>query len=240
LDGYWLGTLGYVGIRGVEMKQVSLTRTPGLTIYAFPDLASGYSLADWTTHRVLLTEGTGANTGHYTGSLDETKSELWWAFVGATQPTDWDDNIAYFPLANQTALDTLLSRTDAAVTVSVVSPVAESGQLNELIIGDDYLAANGRALTWNIPEITGMSLANATAVFGIRQKDVNVTITGTVGDGAGATWDVTIEIARTAWGTLAEGLASYSLEIRDSSNSREITRVINELGSEVLLRRKAT
>jgi hypothetical protein len=109
-----------------------------------------------------------------------------------------------------------------------------------LIIGDDYLAANGRALTWNIPEITGMLLANAIAVFGMRQKDVNVTITGAVGDGAGATWDVTIEIANDDWGALAEGLASYSLEIKDSSNSREITRVINELGSEVLLRRKAT
>lgn len=221
-------------------KQVSLTRQPGLTIYAFPDRASGYSLADWTTHRVLLTEGTGANTGHYTASLDESKSQLWWAFVGATQPADWDDEIGYFPLANQTALDVLLSRTDAGVTVNVVSPVTETGQLTELIIGDDYLAANGRALVWSIPEIEGMSVGNATALFGLRKGDVSVTVNGTVAAGDAGEWDVTIEIARTAWGDLTEGLAEYSLEIRDSSNGREVTRVISEIGSEVILRRKAT
>jgi phage tail sheath gpL-like len=124
--------------------------------------------------------------------------------------------------------------------VTVTAPVSEAGVITELILGDDYLAANGRALTWSVTEISGMSLANATAVFGMRQKDVNVTITGAVSDGAGATWDVTIEIANDDWGALAEGLASYSLEIKDSSNNREITRVINELGGEVLLRRKST
>jgi hypothetical protein len=222
------------------MKIVSLTRTPGITVYAFPDRASGYSLADWTTHRVQLTEGTGANAGHYTGSLDETKSQLWWAFEGSSQPTDWDDQIAYFPLANQTALDVLLSRTDAAVTVTVVAPVSESGQLTELIIGDDYLAANSRALVWSIPEITGMSVANATAVFGLRKGEVSVTVNGTVATGDAGEWDVTTEIARTAWGELTEGLAEYSLEIRDSSNGREVTRVINRKDCLVRLRRKAT
>jgi hypothetical protein len=126
------------------------------------------------------------------------------------------------------------------VTVTVVAPVSETGQLTELIIGDDYLDANGRALAWSIPEITGMSVGNATAVFGLRKGDVSVTVNGTVAAGDAGEWDVTTEIARTAWGDLTEGLAEYSLEIRDSSNGREVTRVINEIGSEVILRRKAT
>jgi hypothetical protein len=76
---------------------VSVTRASGLTLYAFPDLSFGFSIADWTTHRVLLTEGTGANTGIYLGNLDETKATLWRFFEGASQPT-WDQSKGYFPL----------------------------------------------------------------------------------------------------------------------------------------------
>jgi len=221
------------------MTPASITRSPGLQIYAFPDRTEGFSIADWTTHRVQLVEGTGANTGIYIGELDETKATLWRVFAGASQPT-WDQSFAYVDLAEQVALDTLLERTEVGVVVSLTGVVTESGTLTELIIGDDYLAANGRALVWSIPEITGMSVGNATAVFGLRKGEVSVTVNGTVATGDAGEWDVTIEIARTAWGELTEGLAEYSLEIRDSSNGREVTRVINRKDCLVRLRRKAT
>jgi len=79
------------------MTPVTLTRTPGQTLYAFP---AGFSLADWDTHRVLLDEGTGANTGKYTASLDESKSTLWYFFIGASQPSDWGQSKGYFDLSD--------------------------------------------------------------------------------------------------------------------------------------------
>jgi hypothetical protein len=80
------------------MQTVSLVRTPGQTLYAFPDRSFGFSLADWTTHRELISEGTGANTGVYTASLDETKATLWRVFVGASQPSNWNQSVAYFSI----------------------------------------------------------------------------------------------------------------------------------------------
>lgn len=82
------------------MKQVSITRSPGLQIYAFPDRTEGFSIADWTNHREPLIEGTGANVGIYIGELDETKATLWRVFVGASQPT-WNQDIGYVKLPGQ-------------------------------------------------------------------------------------------------------------------------------------------
>lgn len=77
---------------------VSVIRTSGQTLYAFPDISFGFSLADWTTHRVLLVEQASPNQGIYLANLDETKATLWRFFVGASQPTDWNESKGYFPL----------------------------------------------------------------------------------------------------------------------------------------------
>lgn len=78
--------------------QVSFVDTPGQTLYAFPD---DQSLAGWATYRVLLTEGTGDNTGRYTANLD---SKLYRIFAGATQPATWASSIGYFALARPSAV----------------------------------------------------------------------------------------------------------------------------------------
>jgi hypothetical protein len=75
--------------------QVSLTRQPGQTLYAYPD---GYSLADWITHRVQLVEQSAPNLGRYQATLDESKSTLWRFFEGAGQPTNWSESKGYFQL----------------------------------------------------------------------------------------------------------------------------------------------
>jgi hypothetical protein len=125
------------------MIDVSITRPAGQTLYAFPDLTGGFSLADWTVHRVQLVEGTGANTGIYTAQLDETKWTLWRVFSGESQPANWGISFAFFDLADQVDLNTLLNRTDAGAVVFSNAPVAQDGTLSEIVIGDDYLAANG-------------------------------------------------------------------------------------------------
>lgn len=104
--------------------QVSVTRTPGLTLYAFPDRSFGFSIADWMTHRVLLTEGTGANTGIYLGTLDETKATLWRFFEGAAQPT-WDQSKGYFPLPG--------SAGDHVLTVTVTDSTTDAPIQNATI-----------------------------------------------------------------------------------------------------------
>jgi hypothetical protein len=222
---------------GDAMTAVSVTRTPGRTLYAFPD---GFSLADWTTHRVLLVEGTGANTGSYTASLDESKSLLWRFFDGASQPSNWGASKGYFDLADGIALDTLLTRTSSGVNVTVTSPVAETGQLKELIIGDDYLVANDRALVWTFPAIAGMSIGDATATLGVRRGTFSTSWSGSVGVGAGGSWVATIQIGNDEWDGVTQGLYEYSLEITDGVNTREITRVINDVECKVFLRNKAT
>lgn len=73
------------------MEPITVYSTPGQTLYLFPD---GQSLADWTTYRVLLVEGTGANTGRYTASVDTAYGYRWTPFSGAAQPTDWNQALS--------------------------------------------------------------------------------------------------------------------------------------------------
>jgi hypothetical protein len=122
--------------------------------------------------------------------------------------------------------------------VTVTAPVSEAGVITELILGDDYLAANGRALTWSVTEISGMSLANASCKFWVRKDDVTDFWTGTVADGTDPKWTLSVDIPRTDWGTLEAGLYEYGVEIIDSSNSREVTVVINPKDQRLRLRSK--
>lgn len=62
----------------------------GGAYYAFP---SSQSLDDWTTYRVQLSEGVGANVGRYTGSLDDAHGTSWFLFSGATQPASWGASV---------------------------------------------------------------------------------------------------------------------------------------------------
>jgi hypothetical protein len=122
--------------------------------------------------------------------------------------------------------------------VTVTAPVSEAGVITELILGDDYLAANGRALTWSVTEISGMSLANASCKFWMRKDDMTDSWTGTVSDGTDPNWTLSVDIANTDWGTLEAGLYEYGVEIIDSSNSREVTVVINPKDQRLRLRSK--
>jgi hypothetical protein len=94
------------------MKNVSLARTSGQTLYAFP---ADLSLATWATNRILLTEGTGANTGRYTASLDEAVSDLWYFFEGASQPANWSLAKGYFDLSGGSSANITVE--DRSITV---------------------------------------------------------------------------------------------------------------------------
>lgn len=65
---------------------------PGLVLYAHPEP----NLATWNIAgpTILCIEGTGANTGIYTVTYDDTISSYWGIFIGATQPVNWNLRIA--------------------------------------------------------------------------------------------------------------------------------------------------
>ena len=115
-------------------------------------------------------------------------------------------------------------------TVYVTSPVTASGQLTSpLIIGDDYLAANGRRFRWTVELPSGYVIATSTARFGMRYEDdegVNSFIkTGTVSDaGSGNVYldfDLTKEVET---GLLRPGWYEWSVEIVSGSGVK-VTRV---------------
>lgn len=154
------------------MQTVSLTRTPGLTLYAFPDLSEGFSIADWLIHRVQLVEGTGANTGIYTANLDETKASLWRFFEGASQPT-WDQSKGYFPLPG--------SAGDYLLTVTVTDATTDSPIQNAMVT----LTRTGQRAT-NTTNVSGVSTLGVDAATwtyvvraaGYASKTGTVVVTG--------------------------------------------------------------
>jgi hypothetical protein len=114
-------------------------------------------------------------------------------------------------------------------TVYVTSTVTATGQLaSPLIIGDDYLAANGRRFRWTVELPSGYVIGTSTARFGMRYEDdegVNEFIaTGTVTDATGGNVHLDFDVAKTVTGTLRPGWYEWSVEIVSGSGV-EITRV---------------
>jgi hypothetical protein len=142
--------------------------------------------------------------------------------TSGTTPTDPSSGILD-EIRDKTALIT------AGGTVYVTSPVTATGQLaSPLIIGDDYLAANGRRFRWTVELPSGYVIATSTARFGMRYEDdegVNEFIaTGTVADATGGNVHLDFDVAKTVTGLLRPGWYQWSVEIV-SATGTEITRV---------------
>jgi hypothetical protein len=95
------------------MINVSITRKPNRTLFAYPDYSAGYSLADWSDYKVELTEEA---SGVYTGQLDERIAKLWRVFEGANQPSDWSESKGFFTLSRSTSLSVLKGRIQNAAS----------------------------------------------------------------------------------------------------------------------------
>jgi hypothetical protein len=142
--------------------------------------------------------------------------------TSGTTPTDPTSGILD-EIRDKTALIT------AGGTVYVTSPVTATGQLTSpLIIGDDYLAANGRRFRWTVALPSGYVIATSTARFGMRYEDdegVNEFVsTGTVTDATGGNVYLDFDVSKTVTGTLRPGWYEWSVEIV-SATGVEITRV---------------
>jgi hypothetical protein len=142
--------------------------------------------------------------------------------TSGTTPTDPSSGILD-EIRDKTALIT------AGGTVNVTTPVTETGQLaSPLIIGDDYLNANGRAFSWTVPLPSGFVAATATCKFGMRYEDdqgVNSFVqSGTVIDAGSGNVTLRFDVAKAVTGLLRPGWYDWSVEIASASGT-EITRV---------------
>ncbi len=197
-------------------KTIVTTHTAGATVYAFP--GSETSFANWTTRRVLATE----TVGEYSASVDDdTYGPVWYFFEGSTAPTSFNDNIASVNLQWEIDLLELLNKTTNGIITS--APVAVDGTIEEIIIGDDYLAANDRAFEWTVDEIPGFVAASCTCTFGGKYKDNSWLVTGTVTDNGDDTWTLRFNLAATDTATLEPGQYRWSVEVK--YNGTEVTRV---------------
>ena len=142
--------------------------------------------------------------------------------TSGTTPTDPTEGILD-QIRDQTAL------IQAGGTVTVSTPVTASGQLaSPLIIGDDYLNANGRSFSWTVALPSGFVAATATCKFGMRYEDdqgVNSFIqSGTVIDAGNGNVTLRFDVAKAVTGLLRPGWYDWSVEIASASGT-EITRV---------------
>lgn len=97
-------------------------------------------------------------------------------------------------------------------------PVTAQGQINgPLYIGDDYLAANGRAFDWTIALPTGFVAATSTCKFGMIYEDETgvsqFNVSGAVTDVGGGNVRLRFELPRATTGTLKAGFHRWSVEI---------------------------
>jgi hypothetical protein len=150
----------------------------------------------------------------------------------AGNPWSTDLSTGYSGTQAGNILNEVKSQTDliqAGGTVTVSTPVTTSGQLaSPLIIGDDYLNANGRAFSWTVPLPSGFVAATATCKFGMRYEDdqgVNSFIqSGTVIDAGSGSVTLRFDVVKAVTGLLRPGWYDWSVEIVSASGT-EITRV---------------
>jgi hypothetical protein len=201
-------------------------------------ITSAAFAANWLTAAGLAADAVGeiadgvwdeATSGHTTAG---TTGKALIDSGAAGNPWSTDLATGYSGTQAGNILNQVKGQTDlitAGGTVNVTSPVTATGQLaSPLIIGDDYLAANGRRFRWTVALPSGYVIATSTARFGMRYEDdegVNSFIaTGTVTDATGGNVHLDFDVAKTVTGTLRPGWYEWSVEIV-SATGTEITRV---------------
>lgn len=93
----------------------------------------------------------------------------------------------------------------------------------ELIIGDDYLAANGRAIEVTFNAITGFTVGTCTAKIGFEDQSGNTLEVsgGSCTDVGGGSWKASIDITKAANSAVVAGDYDYAVEVADGGT--EIT-----------------
>lgn len=108
---------------------------------------------------------------------------------------------------------------------TVSAPVAPSGLiLTPIVIGDDYMAANGRAFIWTVAKPTSFAGTLKCFFGGELNASNKFKVEGTVVDNLNGTLNLVFDLLKEATQNLQCGSYKYSAEVCDS-NGVEVTRV---------------
>jgi hypothetical protein len=127
-----------------------------------------------------------------------------------------------------------------ATNVQFNSMVNTEGYIDgDIIIGDDYLAANGMAFQWTFTPNSGFVAATSSCKFGGSNASGTSTwlVTGTVTDNGNSTWTISFDLPLATTSTLLEGMHEWSAECISATNV-EITK--KRSGKKVKIVRKWT
>jgi hypothetical protein len=116
------------------------------------------------------------------------------------------------------------TNTITAGKVSYAGPVTAKGTVDQIIIGDDYLAAHGTAFVFTISAIPGMSAGAVTVHFGGKNGTNTFAVTGFATDIGSGKWTLTCEMPRATSGQLVSGEYVYSVAVHNAAGV-ELTRV---------------
>lgn len=196
--------------------------TSGSNVYAKP---LPLTTSPWSTGVINANEN--GSTGQYAISVDDSTEYFVYKrsgaspassdgppfrMLGASAGQDYGDQLD----AIQTKTDLI---TSAGVTIS--QPTNATGQFaTDLIIGDDYLAANGREIYWTFTKPTGTTIASSTCKLGFKRVVVvdgvsttyELVVTGTVTDAGSGNVKCSFDITKTQSAKLTEGDYDWSLE----------------------------
>jgi hypothetical protein len=209
---------------------------------------------------VLTLRARGSDTAlspTYTGTEVSGRTGLYEFDIGARANGDYDAEVPFDGVVDRFALRVASSGNTVAdswnelelldaiddlgnnVTITSYSPVAASGQIESpIIIGDDYLAEYEKDFYWLVDAIPGLSIGNASCVFGIKKDASNsMTVNGTVSLHDVGVWKLSFDVAKEFTQDLDPGQYDWSVEVQDQ-NGKEMTSILSEC--KVELRRKQT
>lgn len=123
-------------------------------------------------------------------------------------------------------------------SATLTAPVAATGKISEIIIGDDYLSTHNRALVWTVDKPSGFNATDAKCWFGGKFEGCQKwLVEGSITDN-GTTLTLTFELPKAKTALLSPGNYDWSVAIHDATGN-EITTVKSGINS-VTLSKKFT
>jgi hypothetical protein len=207
----------------IEWSDQSGLNIPVQQLYAAP---AGWKTATWDAQKIELTEDIDAPERYFGTVPDDSSIWLIYKDNGTPSYNSW---VGYVSVSSA-MLQSIKAKTDL-ITVGGITysgPVDPTGKLRAtIIIGDDYLAANGRAFKWTVPAINGITPATAISRFAGAHSEglaYSWNVTGTVTDLSNGQWELSHDMSRGVSGALIPGGYDWSVEIT-AANSNEVTPV---------------
>lgn len=198
----------------------SIKENVATPVYGYP--RSLESFTNYTSIRVLCDSTLSVHRLTLTDEQIEQYGAIWDFFSGAGTPTLYSESFGEIDFQEEIDARTLLARTTAGFRTS--APVAVDSSINEIIIGDDYLAANGRAFSWTVDAVQGFVVGECVCKFGGRLDDDNTwLVTGSIVDNEDDTWTLSANLENTDTAALKEGGYLWSVEVEHEGV--EVTRV---------------